>query len=52
MPRPRALFEENFRDWRTSSGHTERAVQLRMFSSHRGLGLTLLFGFGDSLLHK
>ena len=50
--RPSALFKENFCGWRRSSGHTERAVQLRMFASHRGLGLAILFSFGNELLNK
>ena len=43
MLRPRALFEENFCGWRTSSDHTEREVQLRMFASYRSLEPALLF---------
>ena len=50
--RPRALFEEKFCCWRISSGHAEREGQLRMFASHRSLGLALLFSFRDKLLHK
>ena len=52
MLRPRALFEENFCGWRISSGHTEREVQLRMFTSYRSLQLAFLFSIYTKMQFK
>ena len=46
----RSSFGKNFEcyvreryGWRTSNGHIEREVQMRMFASYRSLELALLF---------